>query len=95
MVGKRKLISFRFSAEMASAGVNHLRSTISWPSTTGSCSGGVTAAKKRVSKRSGCSSGVIQWAKYASRSVASISFSARSMSKKAGLAFWQAARYAS
>ena len=32
------------------------------------------------------------YAKYASRSVASVSFSARSMSKKAGLAFWHAAR---
>ena len=51
-------------------------------------------AKKRVSKRSGCSSGVIQWAKYVSRSVASVSSSARSIVKNAWFDDWHARRYA-
>jgi hypothetical protein len=91
-VGLRSEISPVFAAASASSGDSQRTSVISRPSATASCAGGVSAAKKRVSKRSGCSSGVIQCAKYTSRSVASVSFSARTIAQNAAFDFWHAAR---
>ena len=67
----------------AAAGESQRHATVSRPSGSTGAAATDAATKKRASYRRGRSSGVIQRAQYAMRSVASVSPSVRSMARNA------------